>query len=96
MSVLIVERRGAVALLRLNSPANMNAISLELRSDLSEELPDLLRDPSIRCLIITGTGDAFSAGGDVKQMADRRPNAVRERLQWAHRWARLRWRARRR
>ena len=89
MSVVIVERRGATALLRLNSPANMNAISLELRSDLSEELPDLLRDPTIRCLIITGTGDAFSAGSDVKQMSDRRPNAVRERLQWAHRWARL-------
>ena len=45
MSAVIVERRGATALLRLNSPANMNAISLALRSGLADELPGLLGDP---------------------------------------------------
>src|SRR5215475_14715387 len=88
-SAVIVERRGATALLRLNSPANMNAISLELRSELAQALPGLLQDRAVRCVIVTGSGDAFSAGGDLKQMADRRSTAVRERLQWAHRWCRL-------
>lgn len=88
-SAVIVERRGATALLRLDSPANMNAISLELRSELAQALPSLLQDRAIRCVIVTGSGEAFSAGGDLKQMSDRRGTAVRERLQWAHRWCRL-------
>jgi 2-(1,2-epoxy-1,2-dihydrophenyl)acetyl-CoA isomerase len=89
MSAVIVERKGATALLRLNSPANMNAISLALRSGLADELPGLLGDPQIRCLILTGTGEAFSAGGDIKQMQERGATEVRSRLSHAHKWCRL-------
>ena len=89
MSAVIVERRGATALLRLNSPANMNAISLALRSGLADELPGLLGDPAVKCLIVTGTGEAFSAGGDIKQMQERGATEVRGRLRHAHKWCRL-------
>lgn len=89
MTAVIIERKGAIAVLRLDSPANMNSISLEIRSGLADELPGLLGDPALGCLIVTGTGDAFSAGGDLKQMQQREAPHVRQRLRHAHKWARL-------
>jgi 2-(1,2-epoxy-1,2-dihydrophenyl)acetyl-CoA isomerase len=67
----------------------MNAISLALRSGLADELPGLLGDPAVKCLIVTGTGEAFSAGGDIKQMQERGATEVRSRLRHAHKWCRL-------
>jgi 2-(1,2-epoxy-1,2-dihydrophenyl)acetyl-CoA isomerase len=89
MSAVIVERRGATALLRLNSPASMNCLNPEIRAGLERELPALLGDPAMRCLVLTGSGDAFCAGGDLKQMEERGATQVRQRLQRIHRVIRL-------
>jgi len=62
-----------VALITLNRPDRLNAMSTELLDGLAAALVDTARDAAVRCVAITGAGRAFSAGGDVKDMAaDRR------------------------
>ncbi len=57
-----------VAVLTLNRPERMNALSPELVDALLEALPRLSRNAEIRCVVLTGEGRAFCAGGDVKGM----------------------------
>ncbi len=65
---LVVEIAKGVALLRLNRPGAMNALSRELRLALVETLAKVDADPSVRVVILTGTGRAFCAGLDVKEL----------------------------
>jgi 2-(1,2-epoxy-1,2-dihydrophenyl)acetyl-CoA isomerase len=68
MDELVTERVDALAILRLNRPARMNALSDGILRGLEEGIPQLLADPQIRAILITGTGRAFCAGGDVSSM----------------------------
>lgn len=89
--VVKVERHGAVAVLRLDDPSAMNALSPAMKAGMEENVPKLLGDDTVRALVITGTGKAFCAGGDIRSMKDpegRRAPAVRRRMQEAHAWAR--------
>jgi enoyl-CoA hydratase/carnithine racemase len=61
----------AVALLRLNRPEQMNALSLSVRELLAEHIRSLSNDDSIRCIVITGDEKAFAAGADVNELAKR-------------------------
>lgn len=70
--LVVVAVDGAVAHLRLNSPASMNALSVPLATELDTAIKDLADSGSIRCLVITGTGRGFSAGGDVQTFYDNR------------------------
>jgi 2-(1,2-epoxy-1,2-dihydrophenyl)acetyl-CoA isomerase len=70
MSHLEISRDGAVATLTMNRPEARNALSMEMRSRLTEVLHDIEQDDSIRCVVLTGAGDHFMAGGDVKGMGD--------------------------
>ena len=63
--VLSREDRDAVAILTLNRPAKLNALSNELIAALMSELDAIGPDPSIRAIVITGAGRAFSAGADI-------------------------------
>lgn len=63
-----VEIHGRVGLIRLNRPQALNAISIQLISDLSAALDALEADRSIGCLILTGSERAFAAGADIKEM----------------------------
>jgi enoyl-CoA hydratase len=67
--VLISERDGHVLLLTLNRPAQRNALNFELRSSLRSAFDDFEDDDDLRCAVLTGTGTAFCAGGDLKEMA---------------------------
>jgi 2-(1,2-epoxy-1,2-dihydrophenyl)acetyl-CoA isomerase len=89
MSAVIVERRGSTALLRLNRPETRNAFSPDLRAELRRELPALLGDRNVRCLILTGEGDAFCAGGDLRQMSGRTAPQVRAHLREIQQLVRL-------
>ncbi len=72
MSLLTVERHGAVAVLTLNRPDNMNALGAPGDGDQVQAVCDGINaDPEVRCVILTGAGRAFSAGGDVKAMKAR-------------------------
>jgi enoyl-CoA hydratase/carnithine racemase len=66
---LLAELEAGVALVTLNRPASRNALSDTLSPALRRLLPRLAEDDGVRCLLLTGAGTAFCAGGDVKGMA---------------------------
>ncbi|MCP9628880.1 enoyl-CoA hydratase-related protein [Rhodopseudomonas palustris] len=84
---VIFERRDDVMIVRLNSPASRNALQPAVKHQLETRIPELLADASVRCLVITGTGPSFCAGGDISNMADRGAPQVRRRMQVTHNWA---------
>lgn len=56
-----------VATLRLNRPEAMNALDLDTKVALRDALADIAADPTVRCLVLTGTGRAFCVGQDLRQ-----------------------------
>lgn len=66
--VLRVERSDGLAIVTLNRPAKMNALSLELRRALTTTFAALEADPSTRVVILTGAGRAFCAGLDLEEL----------------------------
>lgn len=65
-----IEREGSRAVVRLNDPERLNPLSGELTVQLHDALAKLAGDPAVRVVILTGTGSAFSAGGDLRLMRD--------------------------
>lgn len=70
MSDLEVSINDGIATLTMNRPEARNALSMEMRSALSDSLHDIERNDSVRCVVLRGAGDHFMAGGDVKGMAE--------------------------
>jgi 2-(1,2-epoxy-1,2-dihydrophenyl)acetyl-CoA isomerase len=70
---LILERADGVATITLNRPDAFNALDLALGRDLFHVSLEVDEDPAVRCVVITGAGKAFCAGGDVKGFADNLP-----------------------
>ncbi|MBM3534717.1 MAG: enoyl-CoA hydratase [Alphaproteobacteria bacterium] len=68
---ILVEKTGAVAVIRLNRPKAMNALNGQLTAELAQALAELEADDAVRCLVITGNEKAFAAGADIKEMKDR-------------------------
>ena len=66
--LVAVTRTGARVDLRLNRPAQFNALSEELLTALEHELKAIRRDASVRCVVLSGAGKAFCAGHDLRQM----------------------------
>lgn len=64
-----VTREAGVATVRLNRPDKLNALSNEMYHDLAETFTALGADEDARCVVLTGAGRAFCAGGDVTSMA---------------------------
>jgi enoyl-CoA hydratase/carnithine racemase len=81
-----VEQR--VAVVTLNRPDAKNALTMEMKRGLVELIPRLGADVDVGCLLLTGAGAAFCAGGDTKSMArEGRPASPEERkrqLRWEH------------
>ncbi len=59
---------GTVARLTLNAPASLNALSDAMLAALKARLTELAADPAIRVVLLAGTGRAFCAGHDLKEM----------------------------
>jgi enoyl-CoA hydratase len=79
---LLVERPSdAIAVLRLNRPQVRNALNLEVRARLADEVARHAADPAVRCLIITGSDTVFAAGADIKMMAEADPIEIMARNQ---------------
>ena len=76
------EQNGAVATLRLDRPAALNALTFEVYRELIETFRGLRDRPAVRVAVITGTGKAFCTGGDVKDiigdLVTRDPEALLE------------------
>ncbi|HXQ12785.1 MAG TPA: crotonase/enoyl-CoA hydratase family protein [Caulobacteraceae bacterium] len=72
MSLLVLEKRGHVGLLTLNRPESLNALGAPGDGDAVAAVCEQVNaDQDIRCVVLTGAGRAFSAGGDVKAMKAR-------------------------
>ena len=67
---LLVERRGAVTVLRLNRPRVLNALDEALVLALLDAVRAAGRERETRCLVVTGAGRAFCAGGDLTAMLE--------------------------
>lgn len=81
-----VEQR--VGVVTLNRPDAKNALSMEMKRALHRVIPALGADPGVGCVLLTGAGSAFCAGGDTKRMASEgRPPSPEDRkrqLRWEH------------
>lgn len=66
--VLLVEREAPLAIVTLNRPEQMNALSAELRLAIGRAFRELESDPEIRAIVLTGAGRAFCAGMDLKEI----------------------------
>ncbi len=67
--VVLVEREDGVAVVTLNRPDRLNALGRELIEALPERLAELAADRAVRCVVLTGAGRGFCAGGDIREMA---------------------------
>jgi enoyl-CoA hydratase len=75
-----------VAVLMLTRPEKKNALSIELRDQMSDALDALASDERLRALVVTGAGDTFCAGFDLDEFAD--PEIVDELWASSDRWHR--------
>jgi enoyl-CoA hydratase/carnithine racemase len=66
---LLVERDGAVGWLINNRPDALNAMNLQMRTELADAWLELDNDPKVSVIVHTGTGRAFQTGADVKEIA---------------------------
>ena len=70
--VLFEKRSDGVGLITLNRPESMNAMGGKLMPMLMQHLEQCRWDKEVRAVVLTGNGRAFCAGGDVKEMGQRR------------------------
>src|SRR5580700_11040989 len=68
-NVILTEVRDRVATLTLNRPEKLNALSAELWAQSAAKLKEWGRDPEVGAIVVTGSGRAFCAGGDVSAMS---------------------------
>jgi enoyl-CoA hydratase/carnithine racemase len=66
--VVLFETIGAVAWLRLNRPKAMNALNLAMLAELERHLAEIEARDELRVVVLTGTGPAFCAGADLKEV----------------------------
>lgn len=64
-----ITRIGRVALIKLNRPKQLNALSSQLAGEVIAEMTALDNDPDVGCFVITGDERAFAAGADISELA---------------------------
>jgi len=77
---IVVTRDGAIAIVTLNRPEKLNALTKAMWRGLGEAVTELSRDATLRCIIVRGAGErAFSPGNDIGEFARERANAAQAR-----------------
>lgn len=75
---ILVEKRGAVAVLTINRPDKLNALNSQVHVEGVAALDELRNDDAVRVLVITGAGEkSFIAGADISEFAGKTPFAQR-------------------
>lgn len=83
---ILTERLDGAALITLNRPEKLNALSYGLMQELDEELTRLEDDDAVKAVVLTGAGDkAFSAGADIHEMAGLSQEQLGERQAFRNR-----------
>lgn len=83
MSNIDIERKDGIATVRLNRPDKLNALTDDMKRDLTAAFADLSADDSVRVLLLTGAGRGFCAGGDVATMGGLSAHAAKKRIRQA-------------
>src|SRR5436305_12174034 len=82
MAELLATIEDGIATVTLNRPERLNALSPEMTAGLKETLERYATDRSVGCVVITGAGRGWCAGGDVKTMEARgRDQSVEDRAE---------------
>jgi enoyl-CoA hydratase len=68
---ILVERRGRVGLVTLNRPEALNALNKATLDELVAAVSAMDTDPEVGAVVLTGSGKAFAAGADIKEMASK-------------------------
>jgi enoyl-CoA hydratase len=71
-----VDVEEGIALVVLDRPAALNALSFGLLAELADALETLDADPSVRCIVLTGGERAFAAGADIRELAGESPESL--------------------
>jgi len=71
--LVLVERDGPIAVVLLNRPEALNALSDELMDELVTRLTELDREEGVRCIVLGGSERAFAAGADIAELARSSP-----------------------
>lgn len=66
---IIVERREALAIVTLNRPDRLNALTADMGPRYARILTELDDDPNVRCIVVTGAGRGFCSGADLSTLA---------------------------
>lgn len=69
MASIIVSTAGHVASVTLSNPSKLNAMSRAMWRELREAFESIALNPALRCVVVTGEGGHFSAGGDISEYA---------------------------
>lgn len=84
---ILLERTDSVATITLNRPQARNALDMPMREEIGRALIEVRDDDEIRALIITGAGETFCSGGDIRTMtAAQTAVQGRDRMRRLHRW----------
>ena len=65
--IVLLEQKGAIAIVTLNRPETLNALSRDLRNEIAATFEKLKRIDDIRVVVLTGAGRAFTSGIDLKE-----------------------------
>ncbi len=75
---ILTEVRGRVGLVTLNNPKALNALNHQLVLELADALEAFDRDSAVGAMVVTGSPKAFAAGADIKEMADKTPQQLKD------------------
>lgn len=83
MAFATLERKDGIAVVTLNRPDRLNAMSLALNTDVATVLEEAGRDPAVKAIVFTGAGRAFCAGDDLKEFDQQTasPDAIRAHIE---------------
>ena len=84
--LVLIERDGAVGVVLMNRPKQLNALSGELMGALVTALKELDTDPEIRCIVLGGNERAFAAGADIAELAAGTPISLYESRRGIDQW----------
>ena len=80
MTTLLTSTQAGSVILTLNRPERANSFNFEMVTELRRALADAEKDPQVRCVVLTGAGEVFSAGQDISEMQQGDVVSYREHL----------------
>jgi 2-(1,2-epoxy-1,2-dihydrophenyl)acetyl-CoA isomerase len=81
MTTLLTSTQAGFVILTLNRPERANSFNMEMVGELQSALVNAEKNPQVRCVVLTGAGDVFSAGQDISEMKQGDNISYREHLE---------------